>query len=101
MDADVAGVETVDSAFALTFTFEGKPYIAQRTPIAGRLEMQDPGYEQLFDFTMEVRTAQFSASCRPPQEEDVILIGDNEYRIASATPDQANVVITYALKSNT
>ncbi len=101
MNADVAGVETVDSAFAITFIHAGKSYVGQRTPIAGRLQMQDPGFEQLFDFTLEVRTSQFVSPCTPPNEQDVILIDDAEYRVASVTPDQAGVVITYALKSNT
>ena len=83
------------------FTHLGKPYICQRIPIDARLQMQDAGFEQLADFVIEVRASQFVLPITPPAEQDVIFLGDVEYRIASAKPDQAGVVITYALKSNT
>jgi hypothetical protein len=97
-DADVAATETEGE---LTFLYEGKPYIAQRTPIVDKLTMDDAGFEQGFDFTMEVRRSQFVFPIRPPSNLATIKIGEIEYQIVGTTPDQFGVVNTYAVKQKT
>ena len=98
-DADVAGIEPEG---LVTFTYDGKPYVAQRTPIADKLAIDDAGYELNLDLMLEVRTKQFTdASIRPPANTETIKIGDIEYQIASVTPDQYGVVNTYGVKEST
>lgn len=100
-DADVAAVE---GDALVTFVFNGKEYIGQRTSIKSQLMMVDAGFEQAFDFILSVRASQFSGEGEiPPVETDVLTIkgDDTEYRVLSAEPDQLGVVINYAMKQNT
>jgi hypothetical protein len=97
MEADVLATEN-DGGFQ--FLFQGKPFIAQRTPVVGKLAMADSGFEANFDFTMEVRLSQFVSPLRAPVNEDVIQINDVDYRIVGSSPDQYGIVNHYAVKQN-
>lgn len=94
-DADVLATEPEGE---LTFTYNGKPYIGQRTPILDKQVMVENGFELGFDFTMESRNSQFVAPDRAPANTDIVKIDDVEYRIVATTPDQFGVVNHYALK---
>lgn len=105
-DADVAAVEGDALMF---FLFKGKQYIGQRTPVVDMLQMEDAGWHQKFDCTLEVRTSQFPGGNEiPPAHNDEIqeqiqqpngsFNNGNTYRVVSVTPDQLGVVNHYALK---
>jgi len=94
-EADVLAIEPEGQ---LTFVYAGKEYVGQRTPIVDKLGMVENGFELSFDFTMEVRTSQFTGNIRPPANTEIIEIAHVEYRIVATTPDQYAVVNHYALK---
>lgn len=94
-DADVAAIEPEGE---ITFVYQGKEYIGQRTPIVDKLGMVDAGFELGFDFTMEVRTSQFPDGILPPTNLDIIEINHVPYCIVGTTPDQFGVVNKYAVK---
>lgn len=94
-DADVAAVET---DLPVTFTFAGKSYVGQKTPIVDKLGMADAGFEPGVDFILEVRLSQFTGNDRAPGNLDIIEIGDTEYCIKQTTPDQSGIVVTYGVQ---
>lgn len=94
-DSDVAAVEPEGQ---INFLFQGKSFICQRVPILDKLGMVDAGFEEGFDFSIEVRNSQFVASLRAPVNADIITIGDTQYTIVATSPDQFGVVTHYAVK---
>lgn len=98
-DADVAAIESEAAVNGpLVFRYLGKEYVGQRTPIIDKMVMDDAGFLPGFDFEMDVRASQFVSPLTPPNNSDVIEIGDTKYRIASTTPDQYGIVIRYTVK---
>jgi hypothetical protein len=94
-DADVQATEPEG---LVPFTYAGKSYICQRTPIVDKQMMVEAGFELGFDFTIEVRLSQFVTPDRAPANSEHIFIGDTEYVINGTTPDQYGVVTHYAVK---
>lgn len=98
-DADVAAIEPEGQ---VTFQFEGKEWIGQKTPINSNLQIAEAGWEFIADFTLSVRLAQFAAmNITPPSEESTISIDGTDYRIATTAPDQYGVIMTYGVKQKT
>jgi hypothetical protein len=97
-EADVAAIEPEG---LITFQFEGKDYVCQKTPLMDKLAMADAGMEEGIDFSIDVRASQFTAARPAPSNTEAIVIANVEYRIATTSRDQYGVVITYGVKQST
>lgn len=105
-DNDVLGSEQdAGGSFAVTFTFNGKTYTGQRTPIPASLAMEDAGYVAQYDFHLLVRNGVWGAVPAPVVNNVLTITGNRievenrAYRIEKIESSQDGIEMTYSMKA--
>ncbi len=96
-DADVAAVEP---ELPVQFFFKEKEYTGSKTHTIDSLDMEDAGFQQRYDFELDVRTVVF-AGVSAPEKNSAIKIGTVTYRIEKITPSQDGVMFTFHMVERT
>lgn len=105
-----ADIEAVEPDMPVSFRFNGKVYVGQKTPVVENLQMEDAGFSQRIDFDLIVRVNQFAAATppvAPPINNSEIELQDPllgkwvAYNINQVTPSQDGVAIQYAIEQKT